>query len=144
VERNEEIMTSSTSTTATEVDRLAVLDVLKRGYEAWEANDADAFVGYYLHDASVVQPGVYKKDREEIRTTMAAGFAGPLKGSRVFDRPQDIRFLTDETAIVVSEGGIVFPGQDGDPSEPSVRATWVLAKRDGSWFVAAYHNSPAS
>jgi hypothetical protein len=25
-----------------------------------------------------------------------------------------------------------------------VRATWVLAKRDGSWYIAAYHNSPAS
>ena len=137
-------MTSNTSTTASDVDRQAVLDVLKGGYKAWEANDAEAFVAYYLEDASVVQPGRYKKDREEIRTTMAAGFAGPLQGSRVFDRPQDIRFLTDETAIVVSEGGIVFPGQDVVPSEALVRATWVLAKRDGCWYVAAYHNSPAN
>jgi uncharacterized protein (TIGR02246 family) len=137
-------MTSKTSTTVSDTDRQAVLDVLRRGYEAWEANDAEAFVGYYLDDASVVQPGIYKKDREEIRTTMAAGFAGPLKGSRVFDRPQDIRFLNDETAIVVSEGGIIFPGQDVAPSERLVRATWVIAKRDGSWYVAAYHNSPAS
>ena len=97
----------------------------------------------YLDDASVVQPGIYKKGREEIRTTMAAGFAGPLKGSRVSDHPQDIRFLTDETAIVVSEGGIVFPGEDVVPTEGLVRATWVLAKQDGNWYVAAYHNSPA-
>jgi uncharacterized protein (TIGR02246 family) len=137
-------MTSKTSTTASDADRQAVLDVLKRGYEAWEANDAEVFVADYLADASVVQPGIYKKDREEIRTTMAVGFAGPLQGSRAFDHPQDIRFLTDETAIVVSEGGIVFPGQDVVPSETLVRATWVLAKRDGSWYVAAYHNSPAS
>jgi uncharacterized protein (TIGR02246 family) len=137
-------MTSKTSTTPSDADRQAVLDVLKHGYEAWEANDAEAFVAGYLADASVVQPGIYKKDREEIRTTMAAGFAGRLQGSRVFDRPQDVRFLTDATAIVVSEGGIVFPGQDVVPSEALVRATWVLAKRDGSWYVAAYHNSPAS
>ncbi len=137
-------MTSKTSTTASDADRQAVLDVLKRGYVAWEANDAEAFVANYLDDASVVQPGRYKKDREEIRTTMAAGFAGPLQGSRAFDHPQDVRFLTDDTAIVVSEGGIVFPGQDVVPSEALVRATWVLAKRDGSWYVAAYHNSPAS
>jgi uncharacterized protein (TIGR02246 family) len=137
-------MTSKTSTTATDTDRQAVLDVLKRGYEAWGANDVEAFVACYLDDASVVQPGVYKKDREEIRTSMAAGFAGPLKGSRVSDQPQDIRFLTDETAIVVSEGAIIFPGQDDAPREAMVRATWVLAKRNGSWYVAAYHNSPAS
>jgi uncharacterized protein (TIGR02246 family) len=136
-------MTSRTSTIASDADRQAVLDVLRRGYAAWEANDVEAFVAGYLPDASVVQPGIYKKDREEIRTTMAAGFAGPLRGSRAFDHPLDFRFLTDETAIVVSEGGIVFPGQDGVPDEALVRATWVLAKRDGSWYVAAYHNSPA-
>lgn len=136
-------MTSKTSTTASDVDGQPVSDVLKRLYEAWEANDAGAFVADYLDDASVVQPGIYKKGREEIRTTMAAGFAGPLRGSRVISHPQDIRFLTDETAIVVSEDGILFPGQDDVPSEALVRATWVLAKRDGSWQVAAYHNSPA-
>jgi uncharacterized protein (TIGR02246 family) len=133
-----------TSTTASDVDRQAVSDVLGRLYEAWEANDAGAFVADYLDDASVVQPGIYKRGREEIRTTMAAGFAGPLQGSRVINHPQDIRLLTDETAIVVSEDGILFPGQDVVPSAALVRATWVLAKREGSWYVAAYHNSPAS
>jgi uncharacterized protein (TIGR02246 family) len=137
-------MTSKTSTTASQADRQAVLDVLKRGYKAWEANDAEAFVAEYLDDASVVQPGIYKKGREEIRTTMAAGFAGPLRGSRAFDHPQDVRFLTDDTAVVVSEGGIIFPGQDAVPSEGLVRATWVLVKRNGSWCIAGYHNSPAS
>ena len=137
-------MTSKTSTTASQADRQAVLDVLKRGYKAWEANDAEAFVADYLDDASVVQPGIYKKGREEIRTTMAAGFAGPLRGSRAFDHPQDVRFLTDDAAVVVSEGGIIFPGQDAVPSEGLVRATWVLVKRNGSWCIAGYHNSPAS
>lgn len=137
-------MSSRTSTTVSDAEQQAVHDVLNRLYEAWEANDAEAFVADYLDDASVVQPGTYKKDREEIRTTMAAGFAGPLQGSRVINHPQDIRFLTDDTAIVVSEDGILFPGQDVVPSEALVRATWVLAKRDGSWYVAAYHNSPAS
>jgi uncharacterized protein (TIGR02246 family) len=137
-------MTSKTSTTASDVDQQAVSDVLNRLYEAWEANDPEEFVAYYLDDASVVQPGIYKKGREEIRTTMAAGFAGPLQGSRVITHPQDIRFLTDETAIVISEDGILFPGQDVVPSEALVRATWVLAKRNGGWFVAAYQNSPAN
>jgi ketosteroid isomerase-like protein len=45
---------------------------------------------------------------------------------------------------VISEGGIVFPGQNAVPSEGTVRATWVLAKRDGRWHVAAYHYSAAN
>jgi uncharacterized protein (TIGR02246 family) len=56
----------------------------------------------------------------------------------------DVRFLTDDTAIVVSEGGIIFPGQDAVASERLVRATWVLVRRDDAWRIASYHNSPAS
>jgi uncharacterized protein (TIGR02246 family) len=134
----------TTKTIGSKEDQQAVLGVIKGVYAAWEANDAEAFVADYLDDASVVQPGVYKKDRQEVQSTMAGGFAGPLKGSRVIDEPQDVRFLNEDTAIVISEGGIVFPGQNAVPSEGMVRATWVLAKRDGRWCVAAYHNSAAS
>ena len=134
----------TTKTTGSKADQRAVLDVLKGVYEAWEANDAEAFVADYFDDASVVQPGVYRKNRQEIQSSMAGAFAGPLKGSRVIDQPQDVRFLSEDAAIVISEGGILFPGQDSVSSEGRVRATWVLAKRDNRWFVAAYHYSAAN
>ena len=125
-------MTGNTVTAGSDTDRQAIRDVLASLYKAWEAGDADAFVADYTDDATVVQPGVYKKDREEIRTTMAAAFAGPLSGSRATDHPADLRFLTDDTVILVSEGGIIFPGQDAVASERLVRATWVLVRRDGA------------
>jgi uncharacterized protein (TIGR02246 family) len=128
--------------TTTDADRQAVLGVIQANYAAWEANDADEFVAMYLEDATVVQPGVHKKDREAIRSTMAAAFDGPLKGTRVVDAPASVRFVNEETAVVVSEGGIVFPGEAACPPDRLVRATWTLVKRDGGWFIAAYHNSP--
>ena len=134
----------TSKTTGSKADQQAVLGVLKGVYEAWEANDAEAFVADYLDNASVVQPGVYKKDRQEIQATMAGAFAGPLKGSRVIDQPRDVRFPNQDTAVVISEGGIVFPGQNSVPCEGTVRATWVLTKRDGRWLVAAYHYSAAN
>ena len=137
-------MTSKTTTAGADTDRQAIRDVLARLYKAWEANDAEAFVADYTDDAIVIQPGVYKKDREEIRTTMAAGFAGPLSGSRATDQPVGVRFLNDDTALVVSEGGILFPGQDSVASERMVRASWVLVRRGGAWLITSYHNSPAS
>jgi uncharacterized protein (TIGR02246 family) len=114
-------MTSKTTTAGSDAGRQAVLDVLARVYRAWEAGDAEAFVADYTEDASVIQSGVYEKDRQEIRTNMAAGFVGPLKGSRVAAHPVDVRFLTDDAAIVVSEDGIIFPGQDAVASERLVR-----------------------
>jgi uncharacterized protein (TIGR02246 family) len=126
-------MSNKTSATESDADRQAVLDVLKGVYEAWGANDAEAFVADYLDDASVVQPGVYKKDREEIRTTMAGGFAGPLKGSQAIDQPQDVRFLNEQTAVVVSQGGVVFPGQDAVPSQSLVRSDKGWTNRREPW-----------
>jgi uncharacterized protein (TIGR02246 family) len=137
-------MTSKTTLAGTDADRQAVLDVLARLYRAWEAGDAETFVADYTQDASVIQHGVYEKDREEIRTNIAAAFAGPLKGSRPESHPVDVRFLTGDTAIVVSEDGILFPGQDTVASERLMRATWVLVRRDGGWRIASYHNSPAN
>ena len=73
-------MTSKTTTAGSDADRQAVLDVLARGYRAWEAGDAEAFVADYTEDASVIHPGVYEKDRQEIRTNMTAAFAGRSTG----------------------------------------------------------------
>lgn len=137
-------MANKTSAMASDADYQAVLEVLKGVYDAWEANDAEALVADYLDDASVIQPGVYQKSRQEVQTSMAGAFAGPLKGSRVINEPENVRFLTEDTAVVISEGGIAFPGQDAVSSGSTVRAIWVLAKRDGCWRVGAYQHSPAN
>jgi len=122
----------------------SALSVIQAVYDAWADNDADAFAALYTEDATVVQPGIHKKSNDDIRTTRAAGFAGPLKGSRVLDKPQSIRLLGSDAAIVITEGGVLMAGQTELPPERLVRATWVLTKRDGQWYVAAYQNSPAN
>ena len=130
-------MTTDTSTDS-------VMSVIHAVYDAWADGDADAFARLYTDDATVVQPGIYKENNEVIRTTMAAAFAGPLKGSTVLDKPQGVRFLGPDTAVVITESGILMPGQTDLPAGGLVRCTWVLTRRDGQWYVAAYHNSPAN
>lgn len=73
---------------------------------------------------------------------MAAGFAGPLSGSRATDHPADIRFLTDDTAVVVSEGGIIFAGSTLSRAKGLVRATWVLVRHAGGWRTPAATTAP--
>jgi uncharacterized protein (TIGR02246 family) len=121
----------------------SVVSVIHAVYDAWADGDADTFAKLYTDDATVVQPGIYKKNNDDIRTSMAALFAGPLKGSTVVDAPQSVRYLGEDVAVVISEGAILMAGQTEPAPEGRVRATWVLAKRDGQWWVAAYHNSPA-
>lgn len=134
-------MTTSTKTSILTDDERAVLDVIHGVYDAWADNDADAFAALYLDDATVVQPGgIYKKSRNDVRTSMALAFAGPLKGSTVIDEPKNVRILGDNAAVVISEAGVVMAGETEAPAERMVRATWVLAKQHGTWFIAAYHN----
>ena len=137
-------MTSSTTISRPITDESAVRAVLRSLYTAWANNDADAFAALYVEDATVVMPGVFRNGKEDVRAQMAAGFAGPLKGSRATDEPQSIRFLADDAAVVVSEGSIVMAGETAAPTVRRVRATWALVKRDGQWLIAAYHNCPAN
>jgi uncharacterized protein (TIGR02246 family) len=124
-------------------DEAAIKDVLESLYKAWDAGDADAFVADYTEDATAIMPGTYRTSREEVRQGMAEGFASFLKGSTTINKLEGIRFLGENAALVVSETGVRFPGETEVPAERMVYATWALEKRDGSWLIAAYHNSPA-
>jgi uncharacterized protein (TIGR02246 family) len=130
------------SSTAQTDDETAVRDVLARMYRAWATEDPDAIAALYLDDVTVVMPGVYRTSSDEVRAYFAAGFAGPLKGSRASDEVRSIRFAGPDAAVVTSEGGVVMAGETSVPAARRVRATWVLARRDGEWRIAAYHNCP--
>jgi uncharacterized protein (TIGR02246 family) len=135
-------MTSSNTTSAPVGQDSAVRAVLDRVYAAWADNDADAFVASYAADATALLPGSYLRDKEAIRATMAAVFAGPFKGSRGVHEVQSIRFLGAGTAVVISKGGIVLAGETEPRSENRALETWVLSQQDGTWRVNAFHNCP--
>lgn len=108
--------------------------------DAWNANDATAFAGWYAPDATVVlQDGTFLRGRDEIRAFMAAGFTGRLRGTRGSDEQVSVRVIGD-TAIVVSLSGFLLPGEETVAPERVRRATWTLARHDDRWLVEAYHN----
>jgi uncharacterized protein (TIGR02246 family) len=123
-------------------DLAAIEAVMADSYKAWEAGDADGMVACYTADATAIMTGSLRDSRDAIRQSMALGFAGPLKGSSTYNKQLSIRFVGRDGAIVVSESGILFPGQSEVPDAGKVNCTWVLDKRDGKWRIAAYHNSP--
>ena len=123
-------------------DKAAIQAVLVDSYKAWEAGDADGMVANYTADATAIMTGSLRDSRDMIRENMALAFEGPLAGSSTFNKQLGLRFVGRDGAIVISESGILFAGQNEVPDTGKVNATWVLEKRDGQWLIAAYHNSP--
>jgi uncharacterized protein (TIGR02246 family) len=123
-------------------DEAAIQAVLVDSYKAWEAGDAAGMVAGYTADATAIMPGSLRNGRDAIRDSMALAFQGPLKGTSTDNKQLSIRAVGRDAAIVISESGILFPGQTEVPAAAKVNATWVFEKRNGQWLIAAYHNSP--
>jgi uncharacterized protein (TIGR02246 family) len=121
----------------------AALSVPLRLVAAWAKNDAAGVANVFTEDGAMILPGdVYKKGRDEIHAFLAAAYAGPFKGTGVTGRPVDVRFVSDDVALLRTHGGILAPGETEIAPELAVRSTWITVKRDGQWQLAAYQNSP--
>src|SRR4051794_12319659 len=101
-------------------DELAIDAMLRETYQAWEDNDADGFVQHYTEDATAILPGLLRGSRRAVRDSMAAGFAGPLKGSSSYDQRLSLRFVGQDAAVAISEAGILFPGEEFVPENRKV------------------------
>jgi uncharacterized protein (TIGR02246 family) len=125
-------------------DLAAVAAVPQRIVDAWAEHDADAFGEVFTEHGTMALPGIFVKGREGVKKFMAAGYSGPYKGTRVFGEPIDVQFLGADSAVVITLGGVLAPGETTVAPERQVRAVWVLAKENGTWQLAAYQNTPAN
>ncbi|WP_169979417.1 MULTISPECIES: SgcJ/EcaC family oxidoreductase [unclassified Microbispora] len=132
------------SATSTINDEIAALrEVPGRIVAAWAGNDADAFAAACTEDATMILPGdVFVSGREAIREFFKAAYAGPYKGTRVTGEPISVKFIGADAAVLVTRGGVLAPGETEVAPERAIRATWVLAKQDGTWLITAYQNTP--
>lgn len=119
------------------------LSVPLRLVAAWARNDAEGVAEVFTEDGILILPGdVLKRGRDEIRQFMAAAYAGPFKGTGVTGAPVDVRFPSEDVAVLRTHGGILAAGESDIADELAVRSTWVCVKRDGQWQLASYQNSP--
>ncbi|MPZ85174.1 MAG: SgcJ/EcaC family oxidoreductase [Actinophytocola sp.] len=122
-------------------DQAAITSVLHRITEAWAAHDGDAFARVFTENGTMILPGVFRKGQADIRAFMTQAFAGPYQGTQVTGQPIDLE-VHGNTAVVISKGGVLAPGETEVSEARAIRATWVVVKDDGEWRLTAYQNSP--
>ena len=136
-------MTTTTSPTElSDADKVAIGSLTQRIIVAWAHHDADSFADVFTEDGTMILPGLYKKGRGAIRDHMAAAFQGVYKDTQVTGRPLDMRPLGDDAAILLSQGGVLWPGDSEVSETAAIRAAWVVIRQDGQWRLAAYQNTP--
>ncbi len=131
------------ATAAPEADMAAIAALTQKVVAAWAYNDAESFAGVFVEDGTMILPGIYLKGRDAIHAYLAESFAGPYKGTQVTGRPLDLRLLGADCGILLTQGGVLPAGHTEVPDEQSIRASWLVVKRDGEWRLAAYQNSHA-
>ena len=113
--------------------------VLDRLRDAWNAADAAAFARLFTEDATyVIWRGDVLTGRSEIQSAHHDLFT--RSPSKMLGKTLDIRLLDDHTAIVLTIGGT---GGEGDVSYDKLQ-TFVMARRDEGWMIAAFHNTAMS
>lgn len=123
-------------------DEKAVLTVAMRIQEGWERNDADYFAETFADNGSLLMKDDQLTSREQIREYMKAGFEGYFRGARVRGWPLSVKFLGDDTAMVISQGGILLEGETETAPERQVRVTWVIVKDGGGLKLLSHQTSP--
>jgi uncharacterized protein (TIGR02246 family) len=110
---------------------------------AWNADDADAFAAPFADDGQVIGfDGSEIAGRASIAEQMAAIFADHATGSYV-GIVRSVRPLGADAALLRAVSGVVPAGESDLKPELNAIQSLVAERRDGSWKVILYHNTPA-
>jgi uncharacterized protein (TIGR02246 family) len=121
-------------------DEHAITELLRTVTEAWGRGDADAFGSAFTEDASYTTwLGSRYQGRSDIVESHRALFDGLLKGTRLADEIERIRFHGQDTAVLTTRGDTY----KGKPPKRLSKVQTYLAVRtaEGGWRFAAFQNT---
>ena len=123
-------------------DEAAVRALYQRLMDGWNEGTGEAFAAPFAEDGDLVAfDGTHFKGRHEIVPFHQQLFQTYLKGTRLVGEAKDVRFLSNDVALMHAVGGTVMRGKSTPSPERDSIQTLVAVRISGSWQLAAFQNT---
>jgi len=124
-------------------DEIEVRALYRQMLDGWNKHSADAFAAPFAEDGDAIGfDGSHHIGRAGIASDLQQIFANHPTAVYVW-KVRSVRLLSPDVAILRAVAGMVPPGQsDLNPAVNTIQ-TLVAAKRDGTWRIALFQNTPA-
>jgi uncharacterized protein (TIGR02246 family) len=114
----------------------------QRIVDGWSKGSGQAIADVYADDGTLVAgDGTFKKGRAEIAEYHDRQFVDFLKGTRLTVAVRSVRFLGPNIALMQTEGGILWPGQQQLAPGNNGIQSFVAVKERGVWRVLLFQNT---
>ena len=123
-------------------DEKALQSLFQELQAAWDRGDGEAFASYFTDDADyIIVNGIYLQGRQAVADTHQHIFATLYRDSRLEGFVKNIRFLSDDIALLHLHGRPRIPGQALPAPEQHSIQTIVAIKQAGSWRATSFQNT---
>jgi uncharacterized protein (TIGR02246 family) len=121
-------------------DEDAIRDLVARQVNAWAAADLEAYASVFTFDADYITfLGTRYKGRKAIAASYIPLFKKLLRGSHLEIEILQVRFLTPDVALVLSNAAVLRTQRS---NRRNIRVNNSIAVRlDGQWLFAASQNT---
>jgi uncharacterized protein (TIGR02246 family) len=130
------------NTNGKSTDEKALHDLFQEMQDGWNQGDGQAFAAHFTEDADyIVVNGTHLKGRQAIATALQQQFETRFRGSRLQGFVKNIRFLSDDIALVHLHGRPQIPDQAVPAPEQYSIQTLIGIRQDDGWRFTSFQNT---
>lgn len=123
-------------------DLAALQELRQRQEDAWARGDAAGYAAVYTPDADLITfNGDHLRTRAGIEEGMGYYFTTYLRGTRLLQRDERIRFVEPDLVVIVRQGCVLWPGETACSAEALSVNTNVAVRRHGRWLYTSFQNT---
>lgn len=123
----------------------ALLTIPLRVQAAWAANDARGWADVFAENGGAMIDDRFLLGSQTINDYMIEGFQGTYRGATVTGNSLFSQFLTDDVALLFTEGGTLMAGETELAPEDEVRNIWVIVREgENKLSLFSHHSTPVT